>query len=138
MKYTMQGIPAPLVEHFWEFANPFIKRALDHTMGEFTAENFKQLCINRIVQLWLVNSENRIVGAITTEIVQYPNRKHCRVITIAGSNFSEWINLADDTLSNWSKSQNCDALETYVRKGFVPKLEPIGYKQKHAVMIKEL
>jgi hypothetical protein len=138
MNYTMQGIPAQLVDHFWPFAEPYIKRALDHTSGEFVAGDFKQLCMDRTIQLWLVNSGERIVGAITTEIVQYPNKKHCRVITIAGSGFAEWVNLADTTLCTWAASQQCDAMETYVRRGFVPKLQPIGYKQKHVVMVKEL
>jgi hypothetical protein len=134
----MRGVPAEVVANLWHYAEPYIKRALDHANGEFTLEDFRQMCINRVVQLWLISKENRVVGAITTEIVVYPQCKHCRVITLAGSNFVEWVELADATLSEWAKEQGCNALESYVRKGLVPKMEPFGYKHKHSVLVKEI
>jgi hypothetical protein len=85
-----------------------------------------------------VSQEKRVVGAITTEIIVYPHRKHCRIITLAGSNFPEWVGLADSTLDAWAKANGCDAMECYTRKGFVPKLTPLGYKHKHSVLVKEI
>ena len=136
--YNIQGIPADLVMHFWAFAEPYIKRALDHTSGELLPSDFRFACMNRNMQLWLVNKDNRVVGAITTEIVNYPHRRHCRVITLAGSAFGEWTGLADETLSKWALEQECDALESFVRKGLVPRMAPLGYKHKHSVLLKEL
>jgi hypothetical protein len=136
--YLIQGIPAELVEHFWPFADPYIKRALDHASGEFLPSDFKRSCMDRSCQLWLISKEARIFGAITTEIIAYPHRKHCRIITLAGTDFVGWLEVADDHLSRWAREQGCDALESYVRRGLVPKMQPHGYKQKHAVLMKEL
>lgn len=136
--YFMQGIPAHLVEKFWPFAEPYIKRALDHASGEFEPADLKKHFIERSCQLWLISRGQRIFGAVTTEIVVYPHRKHCRIITIAGSDFASWMPMCDETLVTWAKEQGCDALEAYVRKGLVPRLAPIGYKQKHAVVLKEI
>lgn len=138
MPYTMQGIPAELVNRFWEFAEPFIKRALDHASGEFEPADLKQLCLDRNIQLWLIYKDGRIFGAITTEIINYPNKRHCRVITLAGSDFSGWIDLADSTLAEWGRELGCTAIESFVRRGLVPKLQPLGYKQKHVVLVKEI
>lgn len=136
--FNMRGIPSNLVPMMWHYAEPYIKRALDHASGEFTADDFRQLCEDRIVQLWLVSRENRVVGAVTTEIVVYPRCKHCRVITLAGSDFANWVDLADKTLSIWAREQGCNALESYVRKGLVAKMSPLGYKHKHSVLVKDL
>lgn len=136
--YNMRGIPANAVATFWHYAEPYIKRALDHTSGEVRFEDIRQLCEARDIQLWLISRGTRVVGAITTEIVQYPRRKHCRVITLGGSDFSNWVELADATLCEWAMSQKCAALETYVRKALVPKLAPLAYRHKHSVLIKEL
>lgn len=136
--YLIRGIPANAIDRFWPFAEPYIKRALDHASGEFLPSDFRQYCLDRSLQLWLISKGQRIFGALTTEIVVYPHRKHCRVITVAGSDFAGWMPLADETLVAWAKEQGCDALETYVRKGLVPRLAPIGYKQKHAVLMKEI
>jgi hypothetical protein len=134
----MQGIPGPLIERFWPFAEPYIKRALDHASGEFTPDDFKQKCANREMQLWLITKETKVAGAVTTELVIYPRRKHCRIITLAGTDFAGWIDLANSTLDAWGKEQGCDAMECYVRKGLVPRLAPLGYKHRHSVILKEL
>lgn len=138
LPYLIQGIPHNFIEHFWSFAEPYIKRALDHAGGEFTPADFKASCIKRDMQLWLISQDKRVHGAITTELVVYPNKKHCRIITLAGSNFIEWVALANATLDAWAKEQGCDAMECYTRRGFVPKLVPLGYKHRHSVLIKEL
>lgn len=138
MTYQMRGIPHSLVASMWHYAVPYIKRALDHTSGELTPDDFMRLCVDRNMQLWLISKGNRVVGAITTEILNYPHRKHCRVVTLAGSEFAEWIELADNTLCEWARNAGCDALETYVRKGLVPKLAPLDYRHKHSILVKEL
>lgn len=137
-QYFIQGIPAQFVEHFWPFAEPYIKRALDHTSGELHAMDIKRSCINRDMQLWLVSQEKRIFGAITTELVVYPHRKHCRVITLAGKDFNGWLEIADSTLLAWGKEQGCDALESIVRIGLAQRMKPFGYKHKHSVLLKEI
>ena len=134
----MRGIPAHGIEPLWHYAEPYIKRALDHTNGELTVADFKQLCLDQSVQLWLVNRGNRVVAAITTEIINYPHRKHCRVITLAGSDFSSWVGLVDSTLAAWATELGCHAIESYVRKGLVAKLDAFGYKHKHSVLVKPL
>ena len=134
----MRGIPAPLIDSLWHYAVPYLKRALDHTSGEISVDDFRALCLDRSVQLWLVQRGPRIIGALTTEIVNYPRRKHLRVITLAGSDFANWLDLADNVLCEYARQQGCDALETYVRKGLVPKLAPLAYKHKHSILIKEL
>lgn len=136
--YLVRGIPSHLVDRMWPFAEPYIKRALDHAAGEFSPDDLRESCRDRDAQLWLVSTGNRVVGAMTTEIVEYPKRKHCRVITIAGSGFDEWIATVDDTLVDWSRAQGCDALEAYVRRGFVKRLDPLGYRHKYSVVTKKL
>lgn len=137
-QYNMRGIPHHMVERMWSFAEPYVKRALDHSAGELDTRDLLQACADRDVQLWLVSTGPRIVGAVTTEIVQYPKKKHLRVITIAGSAFPEWVGMVDTVLGVWAKSLECDAMEAHVRKGFVQKLAPLGYKHLHSVVVKKL
>lgn len=134
----MRGIPAHMVEPMWHYAEPYIKRALDHANGELTVADFRALCVDRAIQLWLISRGNRVIGAVTTEIINYPHRKHCRVITLSGSDFQAWVELADSTLSAWAREQGCQALESYVRKGLVPKMMPYGYRHKHSILVKDL
>ena len=138
MTYLIRGIPHQAIEQMWPFAEPYIKRALDHAAGEITPNDLKRGCLERDIQLWLVSNGGRVVGAATTEIVVYPHKKHCRVITIAGSQFEDWVHQMDDVLANWASSIGCDAMEAHVRKGFVKLLSTLQYKHLHSVVIKKL
>lgn len=137
-KYHVRGIPANMVEHFWPFAEPYIKRALDHTSGEFLPSDLKIYCKERVAQLWLISENSRVIAACTTEIVNYPQRRHCRVITLGGTKAPEWTGLLDIILEEWSRQQGCVAIEAFVRKGYVSVLSQYGYKQKYAAVFKDI
>lgn len=137
-EFRIQQIPQLYVEHFWHFAVPYVKRALDHTAGEFSIDDLAQACIDGDMQLWLISQESKIVGAGTTKLIQYPAAKHCCVVTLAGSQFTDWVTMADNTIESWAQDQDCSGLSAYVRKGFVPKLTPLGYKLQYTVMMKEI
>lgn len=138
MTYVIRGIPYLLVPRMWLFAEPYIKRALDHAAGEINCDDLRKSCMERDVQLWLVACGERIVGAATTEIVQYPHRKHCRIITVAGSEFKKWVELLNLTLEKWAVEQECDAMESHVRRGMVPVMAELGYKHLHSVVHKKI
>lgn len=131
--YYVRGVPSHMVGHFWKFAEPFIKRALDHTFGEVGIDDIQKGCMERDIQLWLISSPDKVVGAATTEIVQYPKKLVCRVITLAGAEFDEWRRQCLMLLKDWATEQGCDGIEVYVRRGFVPKLVEIGFKHKYSV-----
>lgn len=138
---AIQGIPSHLVDHFWIFAEPYIKRALDQTSGEFAPEDLLINCRNQEMQLWLICRKDRIIAALTTQIISYPHRKHCRIATLGGAFGSDsdachkkiW-----EIVGSWAKEQGCVALEAYVRKGYVNKLIKLGAKHKFSVMVKDL
>lgn len=137
-EYWIRGIPAPLIETFWHYAAPYVKRALDHANGEFDHTDFRGLCQNRDMQLWIIARPDRVVGAITTEIVVYPHRKHLRIVTLAGSEFERWVDMANATMDEYARAHDCNAIECFTRRGFVKKLEPLDYKMRHCVLIKDL
>lgn len=137
-QFNIRGIPKEICEGMWRFAEPYVKRALDHTFGELTSDDLKSLCISGNAQLWMAQKENRIIGAGTTMIVDYPQMKVCRIITLSGSEFREWKDLACMHMELWAESQGCVGMEAYVRRGFIPQLLEIGFKYRYAVCHKPL
>jgi len=125
-----------MIPDLWRFAEPYIKRALDHTFGELSVDDLRALCLSRDGQLWMMQKEDRIIGAGITMIVVYPQMKVCRVVTMAGSEFDEWKNMVYAHIELWAEAQGCDGMEAYVRKGFVPKLLEIGFKHRYSVVHK--
>ncbi|HEX7766350.1 MAG TPA: hypothetical protein VF443_06515 [Nitrospira sp.] len=136
-KYKIRGIPAPLVDHFWKQCEPFVKRALEHNTGEVVATDIRDFCKERLAQLWVVIEGEKIVGVCTTEIVNYPQKRHCRIFTLAGTG-REWFPELDIILCAWARENGCQAIEAIVRKGFVPILVNYGGKHKYSTVVKEL
>lgn len=137
-QYTIRGVPAAFIEQFWHFGLPYIKRALDHTYGEIGHDDLKKMCLERDGQLWLCYKEGRIIGSGVTQIVIYPKMKVCRIITLAGTEFDSWKHLADQMIQMWAIEQGCTDMEALTRKGFVPKLQEMGFKHKYSVLHKRI
>ena len=138
MDYNIRGIPPQAVSDLWRFAEPYIKRALDHTYGEIAPEDIRQMCIDTNMQLWMISKDKRLVGAGTTQIVCYPQMKVFRIVTLAGAEFDQWMDVAHMNLELFAESVGCAAMECYCRKGFVPKLCEIGYRHRYSVVHKSL
>lgn len=137
-QFNIRGIPAHLIEHFWKLAEPYIKRALDHTSGEFTPADIKAFCKDRVVQLWMISEGEKVLGACTTEVINYPQKRHCRIVTLGGSRSKEWMSELDIIVCAWAKQQECQAVEAYVRKGFVPFLANYAYQHKYCAVVKDI
>lgn len=137
-KFRVRGIPSAMIDRFWPLAEPYIKRALDRGTGEFLPSDIRTLCKDRVLQLWLVSENDKIVAAITTEILVFPRNKHLKIITLAGSRAGEWTALATHEISEWAKTQGCSYASSIVRKGFVPQLEKVGFKPRAVSIIREL
>lgn len=135
---NIRGIPAILIEKFWPLAEPYIKRALDRSHGEWEPEDIRNFCIGMDMQLWLVSDGDKIIAAITTEIVNYPRRRHLRIVTLAGSRTNEWLNDAAKIVFDWAKEIGCQGIEAQVRKGFVAQLQKDGFKSSHCVIYKDI
>jgi hypothetical protein len=89
------------------------------------AEDIYQYLLSERMYLF-VAQRKVICGAATCEVVQYCRKKAIRVVTLAGENFSKEIT---DELLKWADAIGADGIEAYVRKGFVPSLEALGYSQ---------
>ena len=55
--------------------------------------------------------------------LNYPQKKVCRIVTLGGQGMDEWVEQTLEILEEWSIEQDCDAMETVCRKGFVKKLK---------------
>ena len=138
LQFSVRLVPPSLVQRFSDYARPYIKRALDKSGEGFEADDILQYTITGQVQLWLIAEGQRVVGAATTEIVKYPTQRFCRVCTIAGSKFDEWVEYFLLELEPYARSQNATNVQAYVRRGFVPKLLQYGFKPKCVTVTKQL
>ena len=138
MTTFLTGIPSQEIDEIWEACEPFIERASKKGQSEMTSEDIYNFCKDAKMQLWIVfDSEANIKAVVTTEIINYPKKKVCRIITLGGEEIDNWLH-SITVIEAWAEEKGCHAIETFCRKGFIKKLEKYGYEQTYTVLGKEL
>lgn len=115
-----------------------MKRAVDHANGELDHHDIRAFCESRDMQLWLIGNKYGVVGAVTTEIINYPRKRMLRVVTLAGKEFDNWAGQLNDLLGEWAASLQCDGIECFVRSGFTKKLAAYGFRKKYEVCYRQV
>jgi hypothetical protein len=106
---------------------------------EMSVEDIYKRLSEARMQLWLVFDDNReIISVLTTEIIEYPRKTTCRIVTLGGQDLDLWVEQLLETLEEWALENGCVAMETVCRKGFIKKLERFGYENAYTVLVKEL
>lgn len=132
------GVQAHEIDGIWPYVKAYIEKPLEHSWGELSAEVIKTRLRNKEMQLWVgYYQSGEIVAAMTTEIVNYPRKKACRIVTLGGYGMDEWsahINMIEE----WAKSNGCDFMESFCREGFTRKMKNYGYDKRYSVLGKAI
>ena len=134
----LTGINSKTIDMVWEQCVPFIEKAEKQSQEEMTAEDIYFKVKEKDMQLWVVfNEETDVLAVVTTELVNYPRKKVCRIVTLGGEKIEDWVH-SISIIEDWAIENNCQAMETFCRKGFKKKLQIYGYEETYIVLGKEL
>ena len=138
MTTYLTGIPSQEIDEIWDACVPYLDLVEKKGQGEMATEDIYKLCKEAKMQLWVIfDNDANIKGVGTTEVLIHPRKKVCRIITLGGVGFDEWMH-SISVIEAWAEEKGCHAIETFCRKGFIKKLEKYGYEQTYTVLGKEL
>jgi hypothetical protein len=81
MTTFLTGIPSNEIDEVWQACEPFIELAAKKGQAEMTSKDIYEFCKDARMQLWIVFDDNADIKAVvTTEIINYPRKKVCRVV----------------------------------------------------------
>ena len=139
MSLYISGIPSDRINEVWEDCEPYIEMGNGKSRDEMSVEDIYKRLSEARMQLWLVFDEDReIISVLTTEIIDYPRKTVCRIVTLGGKDLDIWVQDWLETIEAWALENDCVAMETVCRKGFIKKLERFGYENAYTVLVKEL
>lgn len=131
--YVLVGIGTAHVRTFWREAKKYLQPAIDMSNGRWTADYVLAALVLNEQTLWLVHDEEgRIVGALTTEIVQYPERKALALHFLGGDGFDEFYPAIFERLFDYARYNNCTIVESNARFGFWKWFKPSGFERPSA------
>jgi hypothetical protein len=139
MSLYISGIPSERINEVWEECEPYIEMGNGKSRDEMSVMDIYERLSEARMQLWLIfNDKKEIVSVLTTEIIEYPQKTMCRIVTLGGKDLDIWVEEWLDTIEAWALEKGCVAMETVCRKGFIKKLERFGYENAYTVLVKEL
>ena len=124
-------VPYEFVDDIWGKAEPFLKRAVDTSMGRYDMPSLYADVKSGRQQLWLYHDKNEeIVSAMTTQFIYYPLRVNLSVAFLGSDDKSfspdDWVAHMEQVM-DWAKIHGCSAVEVVGRKGWARLFKKIGF-----------
>jgi hypothetical protein len=89
------------------------------------------------MQLWVWKTY-AVKACIVTQIINYPQKRYCRLNIVTGVNRDDWKD-SISIIEAWAKSQGCHGMESIAREGwwrvFIRLLR--GWKKTHIFIEKD-
>ena len=115
-----------------------MEEAAASTNGKYTARDIYEGIENGVYVLWIIVENDDIIGALTTRIVVYPNRRSMSIDWLGGTRLEELLPLFHPVMAQYAKDNRCSHLEGHGRGGWARKLKSYGWKTDHIVYNMEL
>ena len=135
----ISGIMSYQIDDVWTECKKYIELGNNKSQEEMSVEDIYNNCKDKDMQLWIVFKDDmQIQAVLTTQVIDYPQKRVCRIVTLGGHSMDEWTDTVLSTLEEWAEAQACHAMETVCRKGFIKKLKSFGYEHTYTILGKEL
>ena len=140
MIQTTQITPVPLhaVDAVWPKVVGYMENAAAITDGKYTARDIYDDIQRGVYVLWIIVENDDIIGALTTRIVAYPNRRSMSIDWLGGTRLEELLPLFHPVMAQYAKDNKCTHLEGHGRGGWARKLRDYGWKSDYMIYKMEL
>ena len=116
---TFGTVPRALLHVVWPDVVKLLTPSIATSGGKHNPEDIKKSIVSGVLVLWIVRSDDlKLIAAVTTRVIQYPQRKALALDWVGGTRMSEWLPIAQPIIENFAKDNKCDHLEGYGRKAW--------------------
>ena len=133
-------IPYDHARAAWPQVKGHLKSAIEQSNGRWTPEYVLAGLVTGDQTLWAVMNEadGVCVGAATTEITQYPEKRFVAIHFLGGDDFAIWYQDLLGALMEYAEANGCNGIETNARFGFWKFFKHDGFKKISVFYEKEL
>lgn len=114
-------VPAYMAQAKWPDLAPFFAKVTRHTNGCYEPDDVLADILKGEQLLWVAwdQATNTLDAVMTTRLVDYPRRKICQVIFIAGAQMGRWLSEFQETVEQYAREHGATGLEGHLRRGWV-------------------
>jgi hypothetical protein len=117
------------IDQVWADIESYIEGAAKYTHGRYTADDIRQTFKKGGQQLWIAY-DDKIYGAVITEIIQYPQMRALIMHFTGGIELPKWKDEMLSVLRSFAKDANCQTIESFGRTGWKKVFSKDGFKSK--------
>jgi hypothetical protein len=117
------------IDQVWVDIETYIEGAAKYTHGRYTADDIRQTFKEGGQQLWIAY-DDKIYGAVITEIVEYPQMRALIMHFTGGIELLKWKDEMLSVLRSFAKDANCKTIESFGRTGWKKVFSKDGFKSK--------
>ncbi len=128
------AFPTEAVDIVWKDVSLMLAKAVDTSKGKFHIQDLYEDLLEGKYNLWLIlddKGDDKVIAAITTRIIKYPNRNAMAMDWVGGKRMTEWLPIAMKTLISFAKDCNCKHLEGFGRKAWMKVLNRYNWKPEY-------
>ena len=105
--HTITMVPPSYVETLWPEVRDQLLKAIARSKGRWTEQALFNSVVSGNQHLWLAfDSEHKINGVGTTELVSYPGKKMLTIQFLGGDKFNEWGWDMRERFTDWAKDNH--------------------------------
>lgn len=136
--YFFSGIGRQDLHTAWPYIHDMLQPAVEREAGDMSLQDIFIGVKAQTMQLWAVcKGMEAIVACAVTEILKYEHHSVCRIVAVSGDGIHEWKGF-EKYIAEWASDAGCLRIEAICRPGFKRIAEPLGYKQTHIIISKDL
>lgn len=132
-----QLICVGLDREYWPIVKNEVERALAGDGGRMTIDDLYAMLDKGTAQIWALHNGD-LKAVMTTQILNYPQIRAVRIITVTGKEMELWLDVLIDTISRWGKEQGADVIDFVGRVGWDKVLSKRGFVNKQIFMTKPI
>jgi hypothetical protein len=128
------AVPREAIDIVWGDVSGLLNKAILTSGGKYHIDDIYENLTKGYYNLWLIVDDKdgeKVIAALTTRIIWYPNRKAMAMDWIGGKRMMEWLPKAMEILTDYAKDCGCSHLEGYGRKAWSKVLKKYNWKPEY-------
>jgi hypothetical protein len=117
----------------WDEVKDSVLTALIEDGGRMTLTDIKDALDAQDMQLWGLH-DGILRAVMVTEIVNYPQMRVIRIVTVSGRDMELWLDKLIETVEAWGGEQGAHAMEFVGRLGWKKVLANKGWVEPKIMM----
>ena len=111
-------VPLEHAASAWNDVRHYLEPAVERCNGRWTMEHLCAAVSMGSTQLWVAFDEEKVWGALTTEVTHYPGKRILSMHFLGGEDFDKWYNLLLSRSAATQKTLGAKASRAWRGLGF--------------------